>query len=489
MNPWARDLRHSARRLKMAGGFSFAVILMLTVGIGAAATIFSLIEGILLRPLPFHDPGRLVQLGEHVGENPGIGITARDIRAYSTAASAFSSVGAFAGAKFELSGQATPEEITAARLTAGVFPTLGVQPIVGRTFSQQEDVARAPVAVLSYSLWTNRYHRDPHVTGSVIDLDRKAYTIIGVMPRSFEFPLQVGRLDQAQLWVPMSLTPDELSDEAAGFWGFQMIGRLKDGVTVSQAAQDDDRVAQQIMRSFPASTSRIRIRGDVKLLSDVITGDTRPLLRMLLVAVSVVLLIACANIAILMLVRAVRNHRAYAVRLALGAPPGALLRQIVLEGLLLGMAGGVLGLGCAAIAVYAALYAAAESIPRVASIFIDVPVATFALAIALVTSSLSSLAPALIVLRTNLAASLKDNMRGATGSAGQARLRSLLVVGEIAVALVLLTASLGFLRSYQKMLAIDPGFQPQHVLVAGYRLPENQYPTDASIYCVRSGGN
>ncbi len=465
----------------MAGGFSFAVMLMLTVGIGAATTIFSLIEGILLRPLPFHDPGRLVQLGEHVGENPGIGITARDIRTYSTAASAFSSVGAFGGANFELSVGASPEEIAAARLTASVFPTLGVQPILGRIFSQQEDVARAPVAVLSYSLWTNRYHRDPHVTGSVIELDHKAYTIIGVMPRSFEFPLQVGRLDQAQLWVPMSLTADELSDESAGFWGFQMIGRLKDGVTVTQAAQDDDRVAQQIMRGFPPNMSRIRIRGDVKLLSDVITGDTRPLLRMLLVAVSVVLLIAGVNIAILMLVRAVRNHREYAVRLALGARPGALLREIVLEGLLLGMAGGVLGLGCAAMAVHAALYAAAESIPRVASISIDVPVAIFALAVALVTSSLSSLAPALIVLHTNLAASLKDNMRGASGSAGQARLRSLLVVGEIGVALVLLTASLGFLRSYQKMLAIDPGFQPKHVLVAGYRLPENQYPTDASI--------
>ena len=301
------------------------------------------------------------------------------------------------------------------------------------------------------------------------------------MPRSFEFPLQVGRLDQAQLWVPMSLTADELSDESAGFWGFQMIGRLKDGVTVTQAAQDDDRVAQQIMRGFPPTMSRIRIRGDVKLLSDVITGDTRPLLRMLLVAVSVVLLIACVNIAILMLVRAVRNHREYAVRLALGARPGALLREIILEGLLLGMAGGVLGLGCAAMAVHAALYAAAESIPRLASISIDVPVAIFALAIALLASSLSSLAPALIVLHTNLAASLKDNMRGASGSSGQARLRSVLVVGEIGVALVLLTASLGFLRSYQKMLAIDPGFQPEHVLVAGYRLPENQYPTDASI--------
>lgn len=482
MNGWTRDLGRAARRLKMAGGFSVAVILMLTIGIGAATTIFSLIEGILLRPLPFRDPGRLVQLGEHVGENPGIGITPRDIRSYSAAASAFSSMGAFGGADFEVSGGATPEDLTGARLTASIFPTLGVQPIVGRVFTQQEDDSHAQVAVLSYSLWTERFHRDPHVVGTVIDLDRKAYTILGVMPRDFEFPLIVGRVDQAQLWVPMSLTPDELSDEEAGFWGFTMVARLKDGVTLSQAAQDADRVAQQIMRGFPPTMSGIRIHGDAKLLSEVVTGDTGPLLRMLLVAVLVVLLIACVNVAILMLVRAVRNHREYAVRLALGARSVVLTREIILEGLILSSAGGVLGLALAAVAVRTALHIAAESIPRLDAISINVPVALFALGIALLTGVFCSVAPAFIALRTNLAASLKDNMRGATGSAAHGRLRSLLVIGEIGVALVLLVASLAFLRSYQKMLAIDPGFQPEHVLVAGYRLPENQYPTDASIY-------
>lgn len=481
MDVWMRDLRHAARRLVRARSFFLTVTLMLALGIGATTTVFSLIEGILLRPLPFHDPGRLVQLGEHVGENSGIGITARDIRAYSTEAQAFSSMGAFAGTSFALTGGPSPESIPAARLTSGVIPTLGVEPLLGRVFSRQEDDAHAQVAVISYALWTHRYHRDPHAVGDTIELDRNPYTIIGVMPRDFEFPLQAGRLNQAQLWVPMSLTTAELSEGAAGFWGYQMIARLKDGVSVSQAAQDADRVSRQIMNSFPPSMSKIHIRGDVQLLSDVFTGDTRPLLRMLLIAVCVVLLIACANVAILMLVRAVRYHREYAVRLALGARSSSIFRGTVLEGLLLSLSGGLLGLVFAWVAIRIASHSLSESVPRIDSISIDVPVALFALGVSLAVGVVSSLLPAFVALRINLIAGLKDTVSTSTGAASHARLRSALVISEIAVALVLLIASLAFVRSYQKMLSIDPGFQPQHVLVAGYRLPKEQYPSDASV--------
>ncbi len=481
MDVWMRDLRHAARRLVRARSFFLTVTLMLALGIGATTTVFSLIEGILLRPLPFHDPGRLVQLGEHVGENSGIGITARDIRAYSTEAQAFSSMGAFTGTGFALTGGPSPENIPAARLTSGVFPTLGVEPLLGRVFSRQEDDAHAQVAVISYALWTNRYHRDPRAVGAAIELDRNPYTIIGVMPRDFEFPLQAGRLNQAQLWVPLSLTTAELSEGAAGFWGYQMVARLKDGVSVSQAAQDADRVSRQIMNSFPPSMSKIHIRGDVQLLSDVFTGDTRPLLRMLLIAVCVVLLIACANIAILMLVRAVRYHREYAVRLALGARSSSIFRGTVLEGLLLSLSGGLLGLVFAGIAIRIASHSLSESIPRIDSISINVPVALFALGVSVAVGVASSLLPAFVALRINLIAGLKDTVSTSTGAASHARLRSALVISEIAVALVLLIASLAFVRSYQKMLSIDPGFQPQHVLVAGYRLPKEQYPSDASV--------
>jgi putative ABC transport system permease protein len=475
------DLRHALSRLIKARGFSLTVVLMLAFAIGASTAMFSIVEGILLRPLAFSDPGRLVQLGEHVGNNPGIGATARDIGAYAAQSNAFSSMGGFTGVSFELAGGAVPEVVPGARLTAGVWPTLGVQPVVGRIFTEKEEDARAHVAVISYALWTNRYHRDAHIAGAAIELNRSSYTILGVMPRSFEFPLQAGRLDQAQIWIPMSLTPEELSDENAGDWAYQMVARLKPGVTVAQAAQDAGRVAGQIMRSFPANMSSIRIRGDVELLSHVITGDVRPLLRVLSIAVLIVLLIACANVTILMLVRAVRRHRDHAVRLALGARSGVILRETILEGSLLSFAGGLLGLAFAAGAVRVALRVWPETLPRVDSISIDGTVVLFAVAVALLTGMVCSLAPAYTALRTNLMLALKQNSGTGTAAGSQGRLRSTLVIAEIAVALLLLTASTAFLRSYEKMMAVDPGFRPEHVLVAGYQLPAIQYPTDAAV--------
>jgi predicted permease len=481
MNSWIMDLRFSARRLFKAPGFLITVTFMLALGIGAITAIFSLIEGILLRPLPFHDPGRLVEMGEHVGENPGIGTTARDIRAYSTETNAFASMGALVGNNFVLTGSASPENIPAARLTASMFPTLGVDPVIGRVFSQREEDQRMQVAVISYSFWTDRYHRDPGIIGSTLELDRKPYTIVGVMPRGFEFPLQVGRLNQARLWVPLSLTADELSDASVGFWGYGMVARLKDGVTLAQAAQDTDRVSRVIMSTYPPTMSQIRIRGDVKLLGEVLTGDVRPLLRVLLIAVGVVLLIACVNVAILMLVRAVRSHRAQAVRLALGARPGAILRGSILEGLILSFSGGLIGMLFATIAVRITVRSLSESMPRADSIRIDMHVALFALGAALVTGVLCSLVPAFVALRINPVEGLKENAVTTTGTASHVRLRSALVIAEVAVALVLVTVSMAFLRSYQRMLAIDPGFQPQHVLVAGYGLPVEQYPTQISV--------
>jgi predicted permease len=227
--------------------------------------------------------------------------------------------------------------------------------------------------------------------------------------------------------------------------------------------------------------SKIQIRGDVKLLSEVLTGDTKPLLRVLMIAVSVVLLIVCANVAVLMLVRAVRGQREHAVRLALGARPSAILRGTILEGLLLSFCGGVIGLLFSAVAIRVVVYLLSRSLPRVDSISIDTQVALFALGVAIVTGVLCSLVPAFVALRTNPLAGLKESVSTATGAVSHARLRSALVIAEVAVALVLFIASLAFLRSYQKMIAVDPGFQPQHVLVAGYGLSIGQYPTDASV--------
>jgi putative ABC transport system permease protein len=480
MDALAQDLRFAFRQLQKTPGFVLTAVLTLALGIGATTAIFSLVEGILLRPFPFRNSDRLVLLGDHLQHGPNTPVTAREIGTYSNATSAFSSLGGYIATSYELSGGTIPENVNAARFTASVFPTLGVEPVLGRVFTQLEEDGHQPLAVISYALWLNRYHRDPSVLGNSIVLDRRPYTIIGVMPREFEFPLVDGHLNQAQLWVPISLTPDELSDQRAGFWGYQMVARLKDGVTLSQAAQDADRVAQQIMRNFPVSMSAIYIQGDVKQLREWAVSDVRPLLRTLFLSVSIVLLIACVNVAGLLLVRAIRRRREYAVRLALGARSTAILRESVFEGLLLSLAGGLMGLAFAATAIRAALHLLPESMPRVDSISIDATVAAFALLLALITGALSSLAPAFAALRTNLTESLKEGVRTGTGASSHNWLRSALVVSEIAIALLLLTVSLAFLRSFQKMRAVDPGFRSDHVLVAEYQLPLNQYATHVS---------
>jgi predicted permease len=476
----AQDLRFAYRQLRKTPWFTLTLVLTLGLGIGGTTAIFSLVQGIILRPLPFNHPGRLVLLGDHLGNRPSISVTARELGTYASATQAFSSTGGYIDASYEVSGGEIPEQLNGARFTAGVFPTLGISPILGRTFTQKEEDAHEPLAVISYGLWLNRYHRDPHVIGNSIILDRKAYSIIGVMPRGFDFPPADGYLEQAQLWVPMSLTSDELSDQNAGFWGYHIVARLKDGFSLSQAAQDAARLAQQIMRSLPVAQSRIHIRGDVTRLLEYEVSEVRPLLRDLFLAVSIVLLIACANVAGLLLVRAIRRRNDYAVRIALGAQAATIIRQSVFEGLLLGVTGGLVGLVFAAAAIRISLRVLPDSMPRIDSIAIDGAVASFALLLALATGALCSLAPAFAAVKTNPIESLNEGLRTSTGSASHAWLRSGLVVSEIAIALVLLVTSGALLRSLQKMQAVDPGFHPERVLVAGYQLPLNQYSTNSS---------
>jgi putative ABC transport system permease protein len=479
MSGLAQDLRLALRQLRKTPGFALVVVFTLALGIGATTAIFSLVEGVLLRPLPFKDPERLVLLGDHLGGRPGMSVRAREIVAYTGATQAFSSLGGYITTSFELSGGVRPEEINAGRLSAAMFPTLGVQPVLGRVFNSPEENTRQPVAVISYALWMNRFHSDPHVLGSSAVLDRKPYFIIGVMPRDFEFPLQFGALSQAQVWVPLSLTPDELSDQHSGFWGYHMIARLNDGVTLQQAAEDADRVARQIMSDFPATMSAIHIQGDVRPLRETIVADARPVLGGLFVAAVIALLVACVNVSGLLLVRAIRQRRQYAVRVAIGASGSRIIRESAVEGMLLSVAGGLLGLAFAAVAIRTTLHLVPDSVPRLNSVSVDPIVASFALLVALATGILCSLAPGFAALRTDLVASLKEGAQA--GSASHTWLRSALVVSEVAIALVLVTVSGMFLRSLQRMLAVDPGFRADHALVAGYQLPLEQYPTAPSV--------
>lgn len=475
-----RNFRLALRQLLKAPTFFLAIVLTLALGIGATTAIFSLVEGVLLRPLPFRDPERLVLLGDRLGDGPQLGVTASEVATYEHVAQAFSSIGAYDNTSWELSGGPLSESVDGARLTASVFPTLDVAPAVGRVFTQQEDDAHAPVAVISYALWLNRFHRDPQILGATITLDRRNYTIVGVMPRSFEFPLLPGRVGQAQLWVPMSFSADELSP-SSGAWAIHLVGRMKDSVKVPQAAHDADRVAQQVMRDFPPELAAIHIRGDILPLRESVVARVRPLLRTLFLAVCIVLLIACANVATLLLVRAIRRRREHAVRLALGAHAGTILRECVSEGLALSLAGGLVGLALAALALRVTAPLLPESMPRIDAISINVYVAGFGLLIAVLTGVLCSLVPAWAAVRTNLLENLKEDVRSGTGSLRHTWLRSSLVVAEIAIATVLLTVSLAFLRSYQQMLAVDSGFRPDHVLIAGYKLPAQQYATESSI--------
>ena len=480
-----QDLRIAVRRLLKAPGFTIAAVLMLTLGIGATTGIFSLVESVLLRPLPFPEPDKLVVLsdtlqGVQIGGNDEVGVTPQDILNYTRDTHSFASLGGYRSDGFELSGVGEPAQVDATRMTAGVFPALDVPPMMGRFFTPQEDEQKEQVVVLSYALWQKRFHGDPQVLGSKILLDRKPYVVIGVMPRNFEFPLRPGQLDRTELWVPMSFRPDELGPAGAASWSYNMVGRLKPGVTAQQARDDAERVAQATMRSYPAFMSSLHISAVVHSLHEETVREARSLLRILFLAISVVLLIACANLAGLLLVRAIRQRREIAVRLALGAGKRALLRQAILESLVLSLAGGVLGLIVAALGLLIGKNLLPETLPRVGEIGVDWKVVGFAFLLAVLTGIVCGLAPAFAALRTSVNETLKQG--GRTGTAGgHARLRSALVIGEIAIALVLLAASGLLLRSFEKMRAVELGFRPDHTLAATYSLPHNQYDTQAKI--------
>ena len=479
-----QDLRYALRQLRRSRGFSATAISMLALGIGATTATFSIVEGVLLRPLPFPQSDQLVRIsdilqGTSLGGNGEAGVTAPDIRNYMRDTRSFESLGGYQPSAYALSGAGEPTRIHGARMSGGVFPALGVQPLLGRFFTQQEDDQHQQVCLISYSLWQERFHGDRSVLDSKILLDRKPYLIIGVMPRNFEFPLMPGHLNQSQLWVPVSFEEEELAGGASN-WGFDMVGRLKRGISPEQAQSDAEHVAQETMRNYPAFMANLRIRAVVHPLHEEVVAATRPLLHMLFLAVSVVLLIACANLAGLLMVRAIRRRRETSVRLALGARTGALLRQSLLESTVLSMSGGLLGLFLAAVALPAAKSFLPETFPRVSGIGVDWIVAAFALSLALFTGTLCGLAPAFAALRTNVNEALKEGGRTGSAGGGHALLRSSLVVAEIAVALILLAASGLFLRSFEKMRQVDLGFRPEHTLTASYSLPK-QYATQTMV--------
>ena len=297
-----RDIRYALRQLRKSPGFTLTAVLTLTVGIGGLAAVYSVLEAVLMRPLPFYQPDRLVRLHEGVAHQfEPAGLPAPDVISFARDNKAFAALAGFDHASFEVTGAGKPFAAEAERITASLLPMLGIEPMIGRAFTQNEDEKAAPVALISYTVWRERFQSNPDVLGATIDLDRRPYTIIGVMPRNFEFPLDAAKLSHRALWVPMSFTPDEKQDETDNFH-YGAIGRLKPGVSLFEAQQDVGRMVAAIEARIPPQDG-IHLTCSVQSLQEETVRSARPLLDTLLAAAGLILLIACANLANLLLVR------------------------------------------------------------------------------------------------------------------------------------------------------------------------------------------
>jgi predicted permease len=471
------DLKYALRQLRKTPGFTLTAVLTLAIGIGGVTAVFSVVEAVLLRPLPYKNSDNLFALHERVELLEGdANLSAPDVLTFERESKAFTGVGGFVGASYEASGAGAPFQARAERLTASVFPVLGIDPILGRTFTQQEDDTSAPVTVISNALWQERFLGDPQVLGKTIELDRRPYTIIGVMPPEFETPVGLGGLAQRDLWVPMSFTPVEKGAEADNF-DYGAVARLKPGVSAAQAQQDVGRVVAIIQSKVPD----IRLHAALRALKEDTVREARPLLSILLAAVGLILLIACANLANLLLVRVAGRRREFGVRLALGAARRTMLRQLLTESLLLSAIGGLLGVALAMVLVHVAAVTMTDSLPRLNEIAVRWPVVFLAIALTGTTGLLCGLAPALASMKAELLDALREGSHGAGQSRGQHRLRNTLVITEAALAMVLLVGAGLLLRSFAKMLTTDPGVETTHVMTASLALPKHDYPTQQRV--------
>jgi putative ABC transport system permease protein len=475
-----RDVRFALRRLRKSPGFSLTAVLTLAIGIGGVAAVYSVVEAVLLRPLPFNEAERLVRLHEGVEHQfEQADLPAPDVIRFARDNRTFLSVAGFVATEFEVSGAGKPFQARAERVTAPLLPMLGMQPMLGRAFTQAEDENSSPVALISYGVWRERFQSSANAIGATIDLDRRPYTIIGVMPRSFEFPLDAGRLSHRDMWVPMSFTTDEKQDETDNFQ-YGAIARLKPEVTRAQAQDDVRRMVASIEAEIPPQYG-IHLTSNVELLQEETVQGARPLLSALLGAAGLILLIACANLANLLLVRGAGRRRELGVRVALGAARRTVLRQLFTESLVLATVGGALGVALAFVLVEIAAATLPDSLPRLNEIALRWPALLVAMGVTCATGILCGWAPAFAGVKPDVLHSLREGSQGAGRGRSQNRLRTALAALEVALAMLLLVASGLLLRSFQKMLDTDPGFAPQHVLTASLTLPEHDYPTQQKV--------
>jgi putative ABC transport system permease protein len=477
MDSLLQDIRYSFRRLAKSPGFTLVVVLTLALGIGANTAIFSAVNAVLLRPLGYAEPGRLVTI-EHL--YPSLGamkapVSAPGFRDYQALGRSFESMAVETGWAVNLTGQGEPVRVPGARVTGRFYSTLGVPAQLGRGLLPGEDSAgREHVVVLSHGLWQRLLGSDRGVVGRSLSLNGESYQVVGVMPEGFRdfFNRNV------DLWAPLVFDPGQLGDDSRTNEFLNLIARTRPDVPFEQAAVEMRSLAEQLKQrhpdSYPPDWSLVTTP-----LAQRSVGNVRPALLVLLGAVGFVLLIACANVANLLLARAAARSKEIAVRTALGASRDRLVRQLLTESLLLSLAGGLFGLVLAYWGVRSVVALNPAQLPRADEIGIDPPVMAFTLLVSVVTGLLFGLAPAVHASSTDLHGMLKEGGRGSAGDRAGQGLRRTLVVAEIALALTLLTGAGLLVKSFARLQGVDPGFDPDHLLTFNLSLPAARYPADS----------
>jgi predicted permease len=466
---WAEDfiadLQYGLRMMRKNWGFTCVAILTLTLGIGANTALFSVVNGVLLNPLPYPDSERLVWLAESKPNFATGSISFPNFQDWQKGNRTFVAMGASRGFAFSLTGMGDAEQLPGVLLTSGYFSVLGVQPALGREFAPGEDaIGAAPIVMISDGLWKRKFGGSREVLGKSLALDGKDYSIVGVLPANFN--LALGGFHGVQVFVPLGQWRNPLLPTRGAGLGIHGIGRLKSGVTIEQARADMQGVTQNLASEYPDTNKGIGAA--VLPLKKAIVGELRNFLLVLLAAVGFVLLIACVNVANLTLARSAARAREFAIRTALGASRKRILRQLLTESVLLALAGGGLGLLLAAFGIKAALKLLPMAIPRSGEVGVDGTVLLFTLVISLGCGIFFGLAPALKSTKTDLQNTLKE---GGRGNSSRSRAQGIFVVAEMAMALVLLIAAGLMIRSLAVLWKVNPGFDPRNVLTFGVSMP------------------
>ncbi len=458
-----QDLKYGVRMLLRSPGVTVIAVLALALGIGANTAIFSVVNGVLLRPLPFEEPGRLVRLSEDAPQVPQMSISYPNFLDWREQNRVFTGVAALQFQSYNLTGTNEPERLSGRNVSANFFSLLGVKPAAGRTFLLEEDRPGASrVCVVSNGLWQRRFGSDPNLVGKQLTLNNESYTVVGVLPPTYRFGTAT------DVFAPIGLKADTMT-ERGSHPGIYAIARLKPGVTVEGARSEIVGLAKSLAKQYGKGDS-----ATVTSLQEFFVGDIRPSLLVLLGAVGFVLLIACANVANLLLARAASRSREIAIRTALGAGRLRIVRQLLTESVLLALLGGIFGLLLALWGIDAIRSASIDSIPTTAVINLDTSVLLFTLFVSLLTGVVFGLAPALQASKLDLNESLKEGGRSATTGSGSKQLRNLLVVSEVALSLMLLVGAGLLIKSFTHLRAIDPGFDPQKLLAMQLALPAKE---------------